>query len=96
MIPNAQQLAIQARKLDRLNARATQVVDAMRRGASLQLEFRYGAQRWRLTDGCEVDREAARLVIRNPKIVADGDVLFVGCLAQTFRHVETTQPQEPL
>ena len=85
MTRNMQQLALQARKLDRLNTRAAQVIDTMRRGAALQLEYRYGAQRSRLTNGCEVHPEVARLVIRNPNIAGVGDVLFVGMLAQTFR-----------
>jgi hypothetical protein len=95
MTRNVRQLALQARKLDRLNTRTVQVVDAMRGGAALQLEFRYGAQRWRLTNGCEVHRDVARIVIQNPNIISVGDVLFVGMLAQTFRYVEEThQPQE--
>jgi hypothetical protein len=93
MTRNVRQLVLQARKLDRLNTRTTQVIDAMRGGAALQLEYRYGAQRWRLTNGCEVHPEVARLVIRNPNIASVGDVLFVGMLAQTFRYVEANQPQ---
>jgi hypothetical protein len=88
MTRHIRQLTLQSRKLDRLNTRATQVVDAMRGGAALQLEFRYGAPRWRLTNGCEVHPEVARMVIRNPSITSVGDTLFVGCLAQTFRYVE--------
>ena len=85
---NAAQLALQARKLDRLNTRVTQVIGAMRGGQALYLEFRYGAEHWRLTNGSEVRPQVARIVIRNPNIVGVGDVLFVGMLAQTFRYVE--------
>ena len=86
MTHNIRQLALQARKLDRLNTRTSQVIAAMRGGAALQLEYR--AQRWRLTNGCEVHPEVARLVIGNPNVAGVGDVLFVGMLAQTFRYVE--------
>jgi hypothetical protein len=91
MTRNVRQLALQARKLDRLNTRTTQVIDTMRRGAALQLEFRYGAQRWRLTNGREVHPEVARMVIRNPNIVGVGDALFANLMSQTFRYVEAIQ-----
>jgi len=88
MTRNVRQLALQVRKLNRLNIRAAQVIDAMRGGQALQLEYRYGAPRWRLTNGCETHPEVARIVIRHSNVAGVGDVLFVGLLAQTFRYVE--------
>jgi hypothetical protein len=94
MTRNVQQLALQARKLDRLNTRAAQVIDAMRGGTALQLEFRYGAQRWRLSNGCEVRPEVARLVIQNPNVAGVGDALFANLMSQTFRYVEENHQQQ--
>jgi hypothetical protein len=62
----------------------------MQGGAALHLEHRYGGPRWYLSSGGEVHPGAARLVIRDPNVVANDDALFVDMLAQTFRYVEPT------
>jgi len=88
--PGAVALNAQVRRLDDLNARVAHVLDAMRGGSALHLEYRYGAAFWRPTNGREVAPEVARPVIRHPNVHSVGDVLFVGMLAQTFRLAEET------
>jgi hypothetical protein len=80
-----QQLDSQAKKFDRRNAKVTAVVNAMRDGNALHLEFKPSDERWRLSNGREVDPKIARAVIVHPSIVGVGDALFTDVLAQTFR-----------
>ena len=68
-----------------LNLAATAVLNLMRFGQSLQMEYCETGPRWRLSGGSKVKNDVARLVIVNPKVVADGDTLFPGTISQTWR-----------
>jgi hypothetical protein len=84
-----QRLRQQARRLDRRLHHAEAVMNAMRAGAALHLQYDFGSPIWSLTDGTRVDAAAAAIVITNPKIVSVGDALFADVPAQTYRYVAT-------
>jgi hypothetical protein len=74
------------------NANAETVVNAMKRGAALHLQFVFGAATWLLSDGRRIDTTVAETVIRRPQIISVGDALFAQARAQTYRHV--SPPEE--
>lgn len=86
-VPTEARLERQSKRLDRLNAKVAAVIEAMRRGNALHLQFNRGGENWRLSDGREIHATTAHIVINHKKIVGVGDVLFTDCLAQTFRYV---------
>jgi hypothetical protein len=61
------------------------VINLMRYGQSLQLEFCGTCPRWRLSGGSKVDDNVARRVITNPEVVGGGDALFPTTAPQTWR-----------
>jgi hypothetical protein len=69
----------------RLNRAAAQVLDAMRGGEILHLEFRRTGACWRLSGGKQIDDRVAQLVIINSDVVGDGDALFPDTTSQTYR-----------
>jgi hypothetical protein len=72
----------------RLEARlehAEQVLQAMRHGAALHLQYSRSGPRWVLTNGCHVDDEVAKLVVASSSVVGIGDALFAGAASQTWR-----------
>jgi hypothetical protein len=69
----------------RRNRAVAQVLDAMRGGEILHLEFRRTGARWRLSGGQRIDSRAARLAIFNPDVIGDGDTLFPRTTSQTYR-----------
>jgi hypothetical protein len=77
------------KRQDKLKTKATVVLDAMRRqGQALHRhQAWYGNIWWLSRSGIHVPDEIARLVIANPAVVSDGDVLPLDCetLPQTFR-----------
>jgi hypothetical protein len=75
---------IRARNL-RLNLAAAAVLNLMRYGQSLQLEFYDTGPRWRLSGGGKVNDEVARRVIINPEVIGGGDALFPDTTPQTWR-----------
>jgi hypothetical protein len=75
-----------ARRLDRLNARTVDILEAMKDGAALH----YEAARWWLSNGRPVDPAVARAVIRNASVVDVGDALFGGAASQTYRYADET------
>jgi hypothetical protein len=68
----------------RLNRAATHVLDAMRDGQTLHLEFRRTGACWRLSGGKQIDDRVAQLVIINSDVVGDGDALFPDAASQTW------------
>ena len=68
-----------------LNLAAAAVVNLMRFGQILQMEYCETGPRWRLSGGSKVKNDVARLVIANPKVVGDGDTLFSNTASQTWR-----------
>ena len=72
-------------KNHQLNLAATAVVNLMRFGQSLQMEYCESGPRWRLSGGGKFKNDVARLVITNPTVVADNDTLFTGTISQTWR-----------
>jgi hypothetical protein len=82
----AAELARKARRLDWRNIGAERVLDALRRGATLQLSYA-PRRHWSLGSGAFVTDEVARTVIGSPNVAAVGDTLFAGELSQTWRYV---------
>src|SRR6516162_5675213 len=64
-VPTKYKLALQSRRLDRLNERAASVLEAMGFGSSLHLEHRRTAARWWLSNGSEINAEIAQLVTKH-------------------------------
>jgi hypothetical protein len=79
-------LAARDRRLDRRLAAAARVLDAMRAGAVLQLEFTItkSGRRWALA-GTRVSDDVARLVVVSASAVAGDDTLFGETAPQTWR-----------
>jgi hypothetical protein len=71
----------------RLNLAAAAVINLMRYGQSLRLEFCDTGPRWRLSGGSKVNNEVARRVITNPELVGCDDALFPNTTPQTWRIV---------
>ena len=69
----------------RLNRAAAIVLDTMRRGQSLHLEFSWTGPRWCLSNGEKVAAEVAKRVIVSPEILAGEDALFSETSPQTWR-----------
>jgi hypothetical protein len=88
----AEQLNTEARRLNRRNARTTDVLKIMRAGNALHLEFRSGRPRWFLSNGCELHPDLAHVVIKDRHVICIGDALpFPGAPAsQTWRHVSNS------
>jgi hypothetical protein len=88
MAASPAQLRNQARKLDRLNVRASSVVAAMRRGATLHMRYEWYGAVWWLSSGARVDEEVARIVTQDANVADVGDALFHDAVAQTWRWIE--------
>jgi hypothetical protein len=70
----------------RLNRAAAIVIETMRGGQCLYVEFnRMTGPRWCLSNGEKVAAEVAKRVIVNPQIVAGNDGLFPDTTPQTWR-----------
>jgi hypothetical protein len=72
----------------RLEARmekAEQVLQAMRFGAALHLQFTRNGPRWTLSSGRHVNDDVAKLVTASSSVVGIGDALFHGAPSQTWR-----------
>jgi hypothetical protein len=69
----------------RLNLGASAVLNLMRFGQSLSVEFRDTGPCWRLSGGSKVSDEVARRVIINPEVIGGGDSLFPNTTPQTWR-----------
>ena len=76
------------RRLDRLNHKVAVVLQVMRGGATLQLQFCQAGQKWRTSNGHYVSGEVAKIVIIDKRVVGVGDTLFAGGLSQTWRFIE--------
>jgi hypothetical protein len=96
-IPIIQKIRRTNRKLDRCSAvrerrqqTAAQLLEAMKRGASLHRCNRPTRTIWVLSDGTFVTNEAAADLMASGHVVGVGDCLIGGGeLSQTFRYVET-------
>jgi hypothetical protein len=88
------ELTTTARRLDRFNGRVAAVLEELRDGAALRLEYRSGAATWFLSTGNSISADVARAVIRHPEIAAVDAGLFAGTLVQTWLHAGM-QPQTP-
>jgi hypothetical protein len=71
----------------RLNLAAAAVINLMRYGQSLQLEFYDTGPCWRLSGGSKVNDKVARRVITNQEVVSGDDALFPNTTPQTWRIV---------
>ena len=70
----------------RLNRAAAIVIDVMRTGQCLHLEFnRMTGPRWCLSNGVKIGADVARLVVASPAVSSDGDALFPDITSQTWR-----------
>ena len=75
------------RKLDRLNARITATVEAMKRGAVLRLTYTRHGPKWSLSpDGSVITAEVAAAVITSQLVISDPDSLFSDAQPQTYRY----------
>ena len=88
-VQTARHLQHKHRRLDRRTLSAEVVVQRMYEGACLHLHHdRRRGPVWRLSvAAAEVPDAVARLVIQRADIVPVGDVLFDGCLSQTYRYL---------
>ena len=93
-IPTTNTLRNSSRRLDRLNADVDVVLNAMRNGATLHLEFFQQGPRWRTSAGRYVTNEVAKLVIINKRVAAVGDALFADALSQTWRYIAELNQQQ--
>ena len=75
-----------SRRLNQLNRSVAVVLDAMRNGASLHLEFFQQGPKWRMSNGRYVTDAVARVVISHEHVVDVGDSLFASTLGQTWRY----------
>jgi hypothetical protein len=73
-----------AKRVGRLE-KAAAVIDEMRAGAALHLQYTRSGPLWVLSNGREVSDGIAKLVVASSSVVGVGDALFDGCPAQTFR-----------
>jgi hypothetical protein len=70
---------------DRLKAKATAVIYAMRHGQTLHRHHAWYGAVWSLSNGLRVKDEIAQIVVQDPTIVGDGDALPLGDVpAQTY------------
>jgi hypothetical protein len=86
--PTPSTLRNSSRRLDRLNVAVGIVLQAMRNGATLHLEFHQQGPRWRVSTGHYVTDAVARVVITNKRVSGVGDTLFADGTSQTWRFVE--------
>jgi hypothetical protein len=85
MTRTANQLKTQAQRLDRLNRRVQQVIDALKNGAVLQFDQGGGRPKWWLLPAVrQIDPEVAVFVTRDYRVAAGGDQLFPETISQTF------------
>ena len=87
--PTPSTLRNNSRRLDRLNAAVAVVLDAMRNGATLHLEFYETGPKWRMSTGRYVTDAVARIVIADKRVAGVGDTLFADGTSQTWRFIET-------
>ena len=76
-----------SRRLDRLNRSVDIVLQAMRDGATLQLQFHQTGSKWRMSNGHYVTTKLPVIVI-DKRVAGVGDTLFADGLSQTWRFVE--------
>jgi hypothetical protein len=82
-IPTPRTLHNSRRRLDTRNVRCQTVLDQMRLGAVLHLEFRKGCPVWWLSPGENVTPEIASLVVLHRFVRGGNDGLLAG-VSQTF------------
>lgn len=94
-IPTSSILRNSSRRLDRRNADVAAVLNAMRNGATLHLEFYQQGPRWRTSAGRYVTNEVAKIVITNERVCGVGDALFPdeGAMSQTWRYISIQQEE---
>jgi hypothetical protein len=73
------------RRQQRLSHLSRKVITALAAGATLHLMHTETGPRWRLSSGCAVSADVAKLVIANASVNGDGDALFPDASPQTFR-----------
>jgi hypothetical protein len=73
------------RRLDRKLASAELVLQAMRSGVALHLQFTRSGPVWTLTTGQQVNDTVAKLVTTSASVVSVDTALFQGCLGQSWR-----------
>ena len=63
-----------------------QILDAMRRGEALHLQYKNNSPLWSLSDGRPVTADVAALLIRHADVVPVADALFSDLPGQTWRY----------
>ena len=87
-IPTVASIRATRRFQDRRRQKASRVIAAMERGASLHLTFLKRGSVWTLSDGTIVPSEIALAVVNDVRVVSAGDGLFPS-VSQTWRYVES-------
>ena len=64
---------------------ATMVLNRMRSGQALHMQYTKYGPRWYLSGGMEVEPDVAECVIELPAVVGVGDALFADAHTQTYR-----------
>src|SRR5262245_35602067 len=85
MIRTTEALRKKHRLLETRMKSARIVLELMRAGAALHLQFTRSGPIWTLTTGQRVADDVAKLVISSSSVVDCGDALFRGTAAQTFQ-----------
>ena len=79
-------LAKARRRADRRRQGVVVVIDAMRAGACLQLQYSNGRELWRLSSGMFVPSDVAAVVTSRSEIIDCGGALFAGLRGQVWRY----------
>ena len=73
------------RRVETRLERAELVLQAMRHGAALHLQYTKQGPCWVLTNGLPVSDVVAKMVIASASVIGVGDSLFENTPSQTFR-----------
>ena len=85
-VHTASELRRSTRRLDRRLASVDQMLDAMRRGEALHLQYKNSSPQWSLSGGRVVAADVAKLVTANAFVVLVDSPLFSDLPGQTWRH----------
>ena len=82
-----------SRRATRLARLAAEVLERMRNGEDLILEYGPSGPRWRLSRSRHVLAEVAKLLIDTQRVTAVGDALFEKSASQTWRYIDPSPNQ---
>jgi hypothetical protein len=91
-VHTASELRRSTRRLDRCLAGVDQILDAMRTGEALHLQYKNNSPLWSLSGGRIVAARVATLVTANAFVVPVDGSLFSDLPGQTWRYLRLTSP----